>query len=85
MAFTLLKLKPTSGANQIKSANDAYSFMMHIRLSYQNKSRTGRRRSRRSTLPPHQTIAKFELGEPFERLPRQKAGFWIRTTPRFTF
>jgi hypothetical protein len=37
MAFTLLKLKPTSGANRIKSADDAYSFMMHMRLSYQSK------------------------------------------------
>ena len=24
----------------------------------------------------HQTIAKFGPGEPFERRPRQKAGFW---------
>jgi hypothetical protein len=32
-----MKLKPESGANQIKSADDAYSFMVHMRLSYQNK------------------------------------------------
>lgn len=37
MPFTALKLKPTSGANQIKSADDAYSFLMHMRLSYRNK------------------------------------------------
>ena len=37
MAFTAMKLKPESGANQIKSADDAYSFMVHMRLSYQNK------------------------------------------------
>jgi len=37
MAFTAMKLKPDSGANRIKNADDAYSFMMHMRLSYQNK------------------------------------------------
>jgi hypothetical protein len=37
MAFTSVKLKPETGANRIKSANDAYSFMMHMRLSDQNK------------------------------------------------
>src|SRR5258706_15545461 len=37
MAFTAMKLKPESGANRIKNADDAYSFMMHMRLSYQNK------------------------------------------------
>jgi hypothetical protein len=37
MAFTPMKLKPESGANRIKSADDAYSFMVHMRLSYQNK------------------------------------------------
>lgn len=37
MAFSSLKLKPASGANRIKSADDAYSFMMHMRLSDQNK------------------------------------------------
>jgi hypothetical protein len=37
MAFSSMKLKPESGANRIKSADDAYSFMMHMRLSYQNK------------------------------------------------
>jgi hypothetical protein len=30
-------LKPESGANRIKSADDAYSFVAHMRLSYQNK------------------------------------------------
>jgi hypothetical protein len=37
MVFIPVKLKPESGANQIKSADDAYSFVMHMRLSYQNK------------------------------------------------
>jgi hypothetical protein len=37
MGFSPMKLKPESGANWIKSADDAYSFMMHMRLSYQNK------------------------------------------------
>ena len=37
MGFSPMKLKPESGANRIKSADDAYSFMMHMRLSYQNK------------------------------------------------
>jgi hypothetical protein len=38
MPFTSMKLKPESGASRIKSADDAYSFMMHMRLSHQNKS-----------------------------------------------
>jgi hypothetical protein len=37
MGFSPMKLKPESGANRIKSADDAYSFMMHMQLSYQNK------------------------------------------------
>ncbi len=37
MAFDPLKLKPASGASRIKNADDAYSFMMHLNLSYQNK------------------------------------------------
>jgi hypothetical protein len=37
MAFTSIKLKPESGSNLIKSADDAYSFVAHMRLSYQNK------------------------------------------------
>jgi hypothetical protein len=37
MAFSSMKLKPESGANRINSADDAYSFMVHMRLSYQNK------------------------------------------------
>jgi hypothetical protein len=37
MTFTSMKLKPELGANRIKSAGDAYSFMVHMRLSYQNK------------------------------------------------
>jgi hypothetical protein len=37
MAFSPMKFKPESGANRIKSADDAYSFMVHMRLSYQNK------------------------------------------------
>jgi hypothetical protein len=38
MGFSPMKLKPESGANRIKSADDAYSFMVHMRLSYQNKA-----------------------------------------------
>jgi hypothetical protein len=37
MAFPSLKLKSESGANRIKSADDAYSFVAHMRLSSQNK------------------------------------------------
>jgi hypothetical protein len=37
MGFSPMKFKPESGANRIKSADDAYSFMVHMRLSYQNK------------------------------------------------
>jgi hypothetical protein len=37
MGFASVKLKPESGANRIKSADDAYSFVVHMRLSYQNK------------------------------------------------
>ena len=37
MAFTALKLKAVSGANRIKTADEAHSFMMHMRLSDQNK------------------------------------------------
>jgi hypothetical protein len=32
-----MKLKPESGANRINCADDAYSFMVHMRLSDQNK------------------------------------------------
>jgi len=32
-----MRLKPESGAIRIKSADDAYSFMMYMRLSYRNK------------------------------------------------
>ena len=37
MAFVPMRLKPESGAIRIKSADDAYSFMMYMRLSYRNK------------------------------------------------
>jgi hypothetical protein len=37
MSFAALKLKPESGANRIKTADDAYSFLAHLRLSHQNK------------------------------------------------
>ena len=37
MPFTAMKLKPESGANLIKNADDAYSFVAHMRLSHQNK------------------------------------------------
>ena len=35
MAFASLRLKPESGASRIKSADDAYSFLAHMRLSKQ--------------------------------------------------
>jgi hypothetical protein len=38
MAFIPMRLKPESGANRIKSTDDAHSFMMYMRLSYRNKS-----------------------------------------------
>jgi hypothetical protein len=37
MGFNPLNLKPASGASRIKNPDDAYSFMMHLNLSYQNK------------------------------------------------
>jgi hypothetical protein len=37
MAFIPMRLKPESGANRIKSADDVYSFMMYMGLSYRNK------------------------------------------------
>ena len=37
MAFGSMKLKPESGANRINSADDAYSFMVHMQLSDQNE------------------------------------------------
>src|SRR3984893_10598521 len=37
MAFVPMRLKPESGANRIKSADDAYSFMVHMRLSDRNQ------------------------------------------------
>jgi hypothetical protein len=33
-----MKLKAVSGAKQIRSADDAYAFMMHMRLSYRSKT-----------------------------------------------
>jgi hypothetical protein len=37
MSFAPMKLKSESGANRISSADDAYSFLAHLRLSYQSK------------------------------------------------
>jgi hypothetical protein len=37
MSFTPMKLKPEAGANRIRSADDAHSFLAHLRLSYQSK------------------------------------------------
>ena len=36
MSFAALKLRPELGANRIKT-DDAYSFVAHLRLSYQSK------------------------------------------------
>jgi hypothetical protein len=51
MAFSFMKLKPESGANRIRSADDAYSFVAHMRLSDQNK--------------PHWQMAKQALDNAF--------------------
>jgi hypothetical protein len=37
MAFTPIDSKAESGARRIGSADDAYAFMMYMRLSYQNR------------------------------------------------
>ena len=37
MSFIPMRLKPESGAIRIKSADEDYSFMMYILLSYRNK------------------------------------------------
>jgi hypothetical protein len=37
MAFTPIDFKAESGAKRIGSADDAYAFMMYMRLSYQNR------------------------------------------------
>jgi len=73
MGFSPMKFKPESGANRIKSADDAYSFMVHMRLSYQNK--------------PHWQVARQAINQacmseaseirawrPFGRRQRRKAG-----------
>src|SRR6202042_3392460 len=80
MAFASLRLKSESGANRIKSADDAYSFVAHMRLSYQNK--------------PHWQIAKQTLNHagssdaseilawrPFRAAVEAKTGFWNRESP----
>jgi hypothetical protein len=54
MSFTPMKLKPESGANRIRSADHAYSFMARLRLSYQSNL-IGRQRDKRSTTFTHQT------------------------------
>jgi hypothetical protein len=38
MSFVPMKLKPESGANRIRSADDAYSFLAHLQLSYQSRA-----------------------------------------------
>jgi len=73
MGFSPMKFKPESGADRIKSADDAYSFMVHMRLSYQNKPHW-QVRGRRSTKPACQRRAKFERGDPFGRRQRRRAG-----------
>jgi len=55
--FSPMKLKPESGPIGSRSADDAYSFMMHMRLSYQNKPHC-RPHGTRSTKPACQTTAK---------------------------
>ncbi len=75
MAFTSMKLKPESGANRIKSADDAYSFICTCGFPIRT-SRTGRWLGRPSTMPARQTIVKFGLGEPFALRRQLKAGLW---------
>ena len=72
MPFTSMKLKPESGANRIKSADDGYSFVAHMRLSYE----TNRLSGRPSTMSARRTRLSFWLGEPFGRRQRLKAGWW---------
>src|ERR1700688_2606895 len=80
MAFSSVKLKPESGANRIKSADDAYSFMVHMRLFYQNKPHSQAARQG-STMLAYQTRAKFKRGGPLERQPAPKAGLRIKDAP----
>ena len=75
MPFPSMKLKPQSGANRIKSADDAYSFVLHMRLSFQNKPHW-QMASKPSTMSARQMRVKFGLGEPFVKLPRPRAGSW---------
>jgi hypothetical protein len=70
-----VKLKPESGANRIRSADDAYSFVVHMRLSHQNKPHWQMARHA-SIISARLTRAKFRPGEPFGRLRQLKAGFW---------
>jgi hypothetical protein len=70
MPFTSMKLKPESGANRIKSADDAYSFVAHMRLSNQNKPHWQAARQAMA----RQTRTNFRLGERFGLLLRPKAG-----------
>jgi len=73
MAFAPMKLKPESGAKQIRSADDAYAFMMYMRFLIET-NRIGRWRSKLSITRECRKRVKFRLGEHFEPRPEQKAG-----------
>ena len=78
MAFTSLKLKSASGANRIKNADEAYSFMMHMRLSDQNKPHWQMARQALNNAAASDDLRNSGLGGRFGRRPPRKAGFWIR-------
>jgi hypothetical protein len=78
MSFTPMKLKPESGANRIRSADDAYSFMAHLRLSYRSKSHWQAARQALDNVCASD-VGEFGLGEPSEPPCPQKAG--SRTEP----
>src|SRR5216684_703433 len=73
MAIVPMRLKPESGANRIKSADDAYSFMMYMRLSDRNKPHWQVARQALTT-PARLTRAKCWLGERFGPRLKRKDG-----------
>jgi hypothetical protein len=86
MSFAPMKLKPEPGANRIRSADDAYSFLAHLRVAYQTKAHWQEARQALdnvcvsdasvSTTCACQTRAKSGLGKPFGRRRLRKAGSW---------
>lgn len=76
MSFTPMKLKPESGANRIRSADDAYSLMGSCDSPI-DPNLIGRQPGKHSITCARQTQAKSGLGEPSGRRCPQKAGSWI--------